>query len=510
MLTSGWTSYASLAPARSAVAPGVSTSAEERYIDRARRQVIGRDPACKAATNNQRGATFVHRAPPRALRAALGVLRRPAPPADRSTRMLMRNGFNAGAGVYVDYIRRARTIYGKSFYLIPEARIGVFGPIPGRCYREMRMALQRDLRSAPAALRKPTLSAQAQEFAVQRLQARQQEGLCFAAVSLGFHGRLGGVDEGCTPGVPKARTPLAGGIGEGDRAGGTIFASVVPDAVGSVTLDFFAGGRNPARSITSRAVNNVVVFKIPPHTAHQQFPSRVIVRDRHGHPISMSKTAAQATSSAHPDTAKEANNTSVGSRPDRRLVSLLAILRRPPAAADQSRGALRAAAATHTAPRYVRYVGRGLLGGRIFLYPVSDIRDPANTHRQGGEDPGACLITVGGLPVAGQIDGCASLSDIREPPDHWTAGEIFPGIGGPGVFVRGGVPDRLRHGSLLGSVLRDGIATVDVYDRNRIVLVVRVHRNAAYFHVAHSAPAAVYMRLVFKDSGGRVVASRHT
>jgi hypothetical protein len=226
------------------------------------------------------------------LRAALGVLRRPAPPADRSTRMLMRNGFNAGAGVYVDYIRRARTIYGKSFYLIPEARIGVFGPIPRRCYREMRMTLQRDLRSAPAALRKPTLSAQAQQFAVQRLQARQQEGLCFAAVSLGFHGRLGGVDEGCTPGVPKARTPLAGGIGEGDRAGGTILASVVPDAVGSVTLDFFAGGGNPARSITSRAVNNVVVFKIPPHTAQQQFPSRVIVRDRHGHPISMSKTAA--------------------------------------------------------------------------------------------------------------------------------------------------------------------------------------------------------------------------
>jgi hypothetical protein len=404
----------------------------------------------------------------------------------------------------VNYIRRARTAYGKSFYLIPEARIGVFGPIPGRCYREMRMALQRDLQSAPAALRKPTLSAQAQEFAGERLQARQQQGLCFAAVSLGFHGRLGGVDEGCSPGIPNVRNPLAGGIGEGDRAGGTIFAAVVPDVVGSVTLQFDAAGGNPARSIISRAVNNVVVFKIPPHTAHQQSPSQVIVRDRHGHPIPTPTTGAQATSHALPQTANEANRTSAGSRPDRRLVLLLAVFRRPPDAADRSPGALKAAAATHTDPRYVRYVGRGLLGGRIFLYPVSDIRDPANTHR-GGEDPGVCLITVSGLPVAGQIGGCMSLRDIRKPTSHWGAGEIFPGPQGSQVFDKAGIPLRLRHGSLLGGVVRDGIATVDVYDRDRVALVVHVDNNAAYFHVNHSAPAAVYMRLVFKDAHGHIV-----
>jgi hypothetical protein len=45
-----------------------------------------------------------------------------------------------------------------------------------------------------------------------------------------------------------------------------------------VTLEFSAGHGDPARSISSRAVNDVVVFKIPPRTAHQQFPSRVIVR----------------------------------------------------------------------------------------------------------------------------------------------------------------------------------------------------------------------------------------
>jgi hypothetical protein len=196
--------------------------------------------------------------------------------------MLYRNGFDAGAGVYVDYIRRARTAYGKSFYLVPEARISPFGPIPARCFREMRRALQRDLRRAPPALREPTLRAQAQGFAIQRLQAKQQEGLCFAAVSRGYHGRIGGVDEGCSPGVPNVHSPLGGGIGESDRAGGTILAGIVPDEVATVTIEFSAGNGDPARAISSRAVNNVVVFKIPPRTAHQQFPSRVIVRTADG------------------------------------------------------------------------------------------------------------------------------------------------------------------------------------------------------------------------------------
>ncbi len=56
--------------------------------------------------------------------------------------------------------------------------------------------------------------------------------------------------------------------------------------------------------------------------------------------------------------------------------------------------------------------------------------------------------------------------------------------------------------------MRDGITTVDVYDRARRVLTVRARNNAVYFHVNHSAPAAVYMRLVFKDRNGHVVPSR--
>jgi hypothetical protein len=72
------------------------------------------------------------------------------------------------------------------------------------------------------------------------------------------------------------------GIGERDRAGGTIFAAIVPDSVASATLEFKAGHGYPARSVTSRAVNNVVVFKIPPHTYHQAFPANVALRQVDG------------------------------------------------------------------------------------------------------------------------------------------------------------------------------------------------------------------------------------
>lgn len=51
----------------------------------------------------------------------------------------------------------------------------------------------------------------------------------------------------------------------------------------TVTLAFSAGHGHPARAITSHAVNNVVVFKTPPHTARQQFPSRRRTRGRRPH-----------------------------------------------------------------------------------------------------------------------------------------------------------------------------------------------------------------------------------
>lgn len=69
-------------------------------------------------------------------------------------------------------------------------------------------------------------------------------------------------------------------------AGGQIFAAIVPDSVATVILQFSASRQDPARTLTSRAVNNVVVLKIPPRTAHADFPSTIIRRAANGHVIS--------------------------------------------------------------------------------------------------------------------------------------------------------------------------------------------------------------------------------
>ena len=64
-----------------------------------------------------------------------------------------------------------------------------------------------------------------------------------------------------------------------------IEAAIEPDRVASVILTYSAGQGNPARQMTSRAVNNVVVFRIPAHTAHKEFPAAVILRGHHGEVI---------------------------------------------------------------------------------------------------------------------------------------------------------------------------------------------------------------------------------
>jgi hypothetical protein len=61
--------------------------------------------------------------------------------------------------------------------------------------------------------------------------------------------------------------------------------------VATVTVEYAAAGRDPARTLTSTAVNNVVVFKIPRRTAHQPFPTKVIERAADGRVIPPAPTS---------------------------------------------------------------------------------------------------------------------------------------------------------------------------------------------------------------------------
>lgn len=249
-------------------------------INKATNQAVHSDHACQS---ENRGQTRVHGSPGAQLLSQLGVLRRPAI-SSPSLQTLLGGGFSAGARVYVDYIRLAQVAYGSAFYLIPEGNPSGRGSIPARCYTEMRTRLKRLTGRLPAGERAAALQEQSQAFRMMR--AQRQPGLCFAIVTTRHVRPPNGVNSGCGSTTAFLQPGLDSGVGQGDRAGGQIFAAIVPDSVASVTMKFSASAKDPARTLTARAINNVVVFKIPPHTAHADLPSAIIRRSADGRIIS--------------------------------------------------------------------------------------------------------------------------------------------------------------------------------------------------------------------------------
>jgi hypothetical protein len=245
----------------------------------AQHQVIARDHACAQPTN--RGQTIDSGSPGHAVLSLLGVLRRPPLPPDPTNRVLHSIGWDIGAGVYINYIRRARTEFGRSYWIVPEARTTPFGPIPARCYREFHATLLHDLRDASPALRAQALRAQRDQFDVMRSQSEHRAGLCFIEIGLHVRPHPGAVGFGCTPGV-QGVIP-GGGNASGDRGGGTIVSGLAPDGVVAVTVHYKASGSHPAHTITSDVVNNVYVIKVPPNTGHEPFDATWRIRMSDGH-----------------------------------------------------------------------------------------------------------------------------------------------------------------------------------------------------------------------------------
>jgi hypothetical protein len=264
-------------------AGGPSPSAINGYVNTAQRQTVARDHACSPPSN--RGRTIDHGAPPETMLSTLGVLRRPPLGPDPTNKVLYSIGWDAEAGVYVNYIRRARTEYGRSYWIVPEARVTPFGPIPARCYAEFRATLRHDLRHASPRLRRQTLETQKEELQADRQSSEHREGLCFIEIGLHVRPHPGAVGFGCSPGI-SGTVPPSGGNGSGDHAGGTIMSGMAHDGVVAVTVHYDAGGRDPAQTITSDVVNNVYVLRIPAHTAHQAFPSAWRLRLTDGRVVS--------------------------------------------------------------------------------------------------------------------------------------------------------------------------------------------------------------------------------
>ncbi len=205
--------------------------------------------------------------------------------------------------------------------------------------------------------------------------------------------------------------------------------------------------------------------------------------------------------------------------PSAQILSLIAVLRRPPGPQDRTHAACLAARAAVSStfpgndsyfvradPGYVRYAGPGPFGGQMFVYALPGLPRglaeqtgrymypglPASERRQARElmQPTVCLQTINphtvpaGLGGSGP-SGCFTLSKLRAPAP------VFGAADGSNVEPRD------VTGSLVAGVVPDGPNAIEVYRGHRRVGTAQVHNNVAVFHSKLGAGAAAHLRLVY-------------
>jgi len=159
---------------------------------------------------------LIEGAPSKSLLSMLGVLRRPATPADALPQRIADAIFlPSGFKVYAKYIRRARVVGDRTYYVMP-ARFAACAPLQRHDGVELACVL--------------------------RVQQR--------IVDAGASG-------GSTATEIKQRGMFMVGGSCLHTAQATLIAGVVPDGVATVTL------RYPASTFTTTPVNNIVVANVP-------------------------------------------------------------------------------------------------------------------------------------------------------------------------------------------------------------------------------------------------------
>lgn len=189
-------------------------------------------------------------APSHALLSILGVLRRPATPAD-SLPPPLRNSAGDAQGVYVRYVRRARVENGISYYVVPASNVLPSGVLPEKCVAALSAALRAELPRIAPALRGPTLRAERRAPATEHEYAEQQ---ATGGVCLMFYG-------------PKANGGTCGATASELSATGLIsstspLSGVVPDGVASVSVEYPGKAKSTQRTVTVGVVGNVFVTPI--------------------------------------------------------------------------------------------------------------------------------------------------------------------------------------------------------------------------------------------------------
>jgi hypothetical protein len=202
---------------------------------------------CQATTPP--GPTFVHGTPDRSLLSILGILRRPATPADR----LSASVFAGMSDVYAGSARHAFSAGGESYYLAVAGFDQAQSEPSPRCSALERSAFARYLPKIPPALRAQTSALEAGLLTYSRhlLTGGPRDGICVIDTGRSDNGTSCGntaaeIKDGSTP----------------DDANG-VFVGVVPDGVASVTLAFPAHRGTPAHSVHGTVRGNMYAIRVP-------------------------------------------------------------------------------------------------------------------------------------------------------------------------------------------------------------------------------------------------------
>jgi len=209
-------------------------------------------------------------APPTALTAILGVLRGPAAPADPRTAPILRGL----VGVYIHYVRLARTAFGEPWFVfVAEGNQGFLPPADeNRCLQQETANFNRELPTIPKVLRGLTKKMFARQLAAERrIDARPlQPGVWLSTTRGGGGGGNATLSEQVTR-IEQGQWVGTGGPGiPGDPHSGTV-QMIVPDGVATATIHYPAGPANgfqpkiisPAVTVTDTAVGNVLLFNVP-------------------------------------------------------------------------------------------------------------------------------------------------------------------------------------------------------------------------------------------------------
>jgi hypothetical protein len=160
-------------------------------------------------------------------------------------------------GIYIRYVRLARVADGIYFYITAAAQIPP-PPPPARCYSEAMTILRARTRTLTRAERDAILSlAQQMTTCAEGSDKRNppRPAICFSAF-----GPNHSSPERCGAWAALIKT-------HGIFSGGSVAHGVVPDGVGSVTLEYRTDQPGQTTNYAGNVVNNVFAIKVAPRDA---------------------------------------------------------------------------------------------------------------------------------------------------------------------------------------------------------------------------------------------------